>query len=125
MKHGDVVGKDAYGRKVRVGDLVDITEWYGLELTIYRNIVIGLTNGGNYRTCLVWKNKDNTFGGWIAWRYPKQPVLAVTETLDPTHYDWVNEYLVKGQPDYMFDDMIMEWLSDKERRQYKLEVTNE
>jgi len=129
MKHGDIVGKDAYGRDIKVGDLVDTYEWYNLELRLSRKLILGITNGKNYRTLAPYLNGNNLLtNSCVGWEYIKRPVLAVREPMFTNHistnayYDWLNEYLGKGQPVEMFDKCIMERFTVKELKQYKLEL---
>ncbi len=130
MKHGDILGKDAYGRNVKVGDLVDTNEWYGLNLSVSRKMVIGITGGSNYRVIHPYINADTkACEGYIGWEYIKRPLISPKETLDSKttqgYYTWMNNYMMLNQCEAMFNDFMLGRFTPKGLKQYKLEITDD
>ena len=127
--HGIVVGKDAYGRDIKVGDLVDDYEWYGLEMRVTRQLVIGLTaEKGNFRTVGAHIDADTgVFCGWVSWLHFNKALIAPKELMDKTnenkgYYQWMNDYMIAGQPENLFNSFIEKRFDVRSIKQYKLEV---
>lgn len=125
MRYGELVGEDAYGREIKVGDVIDVSVYYNLKTSIYRTLVIGVTGGGNYRTLLPLPESKG-LNGYVSWEYPKKPLKAVEVELTGGYhtdqYKWVNEYLRKGQPKEMFREALSTLCTPKKLKQYKLEI---
>lgn len=84
--------KDIYGQQLVNGDMIDVVDYYDGKAWIERTIIVGLTDGGNFRVAYPWSLLNDEKKISFTTRYVKKHKPFKAEQLYPEG----GVYLTKG-----------------------------